>query len=287
MNGPVAVGPPGQLAECPIWDGKRQRVVWVDIRERTVLEYRVEAGSVTSKQFPIPVTAIALSQSGGFIVAAGRGFGTLDGVDGSLALTASVDRGDRMNDGKCDPAGRFLAGTLVRDTRHGEAALYRMESTGVSMLLDNVTLSNGLGWSPDGGTFYYIDTVEERVDAFDYDVVSGAIGRRRVFVDLGSVPGRPDGLAVDREGGVWVAMARGGAAVRRFTVKGKLDLVLEMPTSNVTSVAFGGDDLCDLYITTSKGRLTEEELQEQPLAGCLFCAHNVGVHGLAPGTYQG
>ena len=125
-----------------------------------------------------------------------------------------------MNDGKCDPAGRFLAGTLARDP--GQAALYRLGTDGsVTTLIDNVTLSNGLGWSPDGALLYYADTPLERVDVMDYDLSTGSVRDRRTFVDLRGAAGRPDGLTVDADGGVWIAMARGGA-VRRYTPGGRL-----------------------------------------------------------------
>jgi sugar lactone lactonase YvrE len=190
-----------------------------------------------------------------------------------------------MNDGKCDPAGRFLAGTAARAA--GGAALYRLDTDGrVTTLIENVTLSNGLGWSPDGALMYYVDTAAETVDVMDYDLSTGTVRDRRIFVNLRDVRGRPDGLTVDADGGVWIAMARGGT-VRRYSPAGRLDHVIDMPVQRVTSVAFGGTDLADLYVTTSRDGLTESDLAIEPQAGAVFCVQAVGATGQQPNEYAG
>jgi sugar lactone lactonase YvrE len=284
MSRPTAVSDPVGLGEGPLWDVDRQRLLWVDLACNAVHEFDPAAGLDHARQFDVPVGVLAPAASGGFVLAGGMGFAACAWPSTGLSWLGTVDLGERMNDGGCDPAGRFLAGTLVQDGTRG-AALYRLERGRVQLLLEDVSISNGIDWSPGGDTMYYVDTPLERVDAFDYDVVTGELTHRRTFADLRDVQGRPDGLTVDSSGGVWVAMARGGAAVRRFTPEGRPDHVLEMPVPNVTSLAFGGERLEDLYITTSQLRLDAEDLQRWPGAGCLFRAGGVGVAGRPANLY--
>ena len=282
----VAVHRPAQLAEGPLWDESRRCLWWVDIAAGVLNHYDPRARSNEREMLDLPVSAVALCADNGLILAAGKGFATYD--DGKLSWITEVALGDRMNDGKCDPAGRFLAGTLVSgDDASGKAALYRLEKGEVTQLFDGVTVSNGLGWSPSGETMYYIDTPTRRIDAFDYDVASGSLGERRTFVDLSEVPGVPDGLTVDARGAVWVAMSRGGAAIRRFLPDGRPDQMVAIPVPNVTSVAFGGPDLDELYVTTSRHGLGEKVLAAYPLAGCVFRVRGLRVPGLPANRYAG
>jgi sugar lactone lactonase YvrE len=187
-----------------------------------------------------------------------------------------------MNEGGCDPDGRFYCGSMAYDQRPGGGALYRLDPGGsVRAVLENVTISNGLEWSPDGSRAYYNDTQTYRTDVFDYDGDSGLTGRRP-FVDLSAEAKLPDGLTVDEEGGVWVALANGGA-VRRYTPAGVLDEGIEVPAKKVTACTFGGPNLDELFITTSREDL---EPGEDPLAGSLFRAE-VGVAGLPVREFAG
>jgi sugar lactone lactonase YvrE len=288
---PVPVTPPAYLAESPIWDAGRRTLLWVDIMAGDVHRLDPATGRDLVTHVDVPVGAVAARRAGGLILAAGVGFATLDEQPaeqaGTLGWLWTRGLGDRMNDGKCDPAGRFLAGTLSYARDPGACALYQLDAGGqVSTLLDGVTLSNGLGWSPAGDLMYFADTPLERVDVLDYDVATGAVAGRRAFVDLHDVPGRPDGLTVDADGAVWIAMARGGA-VRRYTADGRLDLVIELPVRLVTSVTFGGDGLGDLYVTTSREGLSESDLASQPLAGSVFVVAGTGARGLPANTYAG
>lgn len=288
MTRPVQVTRPARLAESPVWDTRRGCLLWVDIDAGQVHRLDPRTGAGTSTAVGVPVGAVAVRRDGGLVLAAGRGFAFLDEKAGTLDWRWAAGRGDRMNDGKCDPAGRFLAGTLTTAQAPGAAALYQLAADGtVTTLIREVAVSNGLGWSPDGSRLYFADTPLERVDVLDYDVTTGAVSGRRPFADLRDVPGRPDGLTVDADGGVWVAMARGGCAVRRFTPDGRLDHVTEMPVPLVTSVAFGGPDLADLYVTTSRVGLSPADLADQPGSGAVFCVPAVGARGLPASEYAG
>ncbi|HEY2575082.1 MAG TPA: SMP-30/gluconolactonase/LRE family protein [Streptosporangiaceae bacterium] len=285
---PVPVTQPAYLAESPIWDAATQTLLWVDIMAGDVHRFDPASGQDSVTSVGVPVGALATRDAGGLILAAGVGFATLNERTGELDWLWAGGLGDRMNDGKCDPSGRFLAGTLTYARHPGACALYRLDpaAPGVATVLDGVTLSNGLGWSPAGDLMYYADTPSEQVDVLHYDPATGEVGDRRVFVDLHDVPGRPDGLTVDSDGCIWIAMA-GGAAVRKYTPDGELDHVLGFPVGLVTSVTFGGPALADLYVTTSRENLTEDDLAGQPLAGSVFVVAATGVQGLPAGTYAG
>jgi sugar lactone lactonase YvrE len=289
---PVPVTAPAYLAESPIWDPASATLLWVDIMAGDVHRLDPVTGQNQVIHVDVPVGAVAGRRAGGLVVAAGVGFATLDEPasdesTGTLNWLWTGGFGDRMNDGKCDPAGRFLGGTLTYARDPGACGLYRLEPGGqVSTLLDGVTLSNGLGWSPAGDLFYFADTPLKRVDVLDYDPGTGEVAGRRTFVGMPDAEGRPDGLTVDAEGAVWIAMARGGE-VRRYTADGRLDLVIEFPVRLVTSVTFGGDNLGDLYVTTSREHLGEAELAEQPLAGSVFVVTGTGAHGLPANTFAG
>ncbi|HEX3814796.1 MAG TPA: SMP-30/gluconolactonase/LRE family protein [Mycobacteriales bacterium] len=281
----VVVHRPAQLAEGPLWDEERGCLWWVDIPAGVLHRFDPADRKDTEETVGVEVGAVALRRDGGLLMAAGKGFATYD--DGSLNWIGKVELGNRMNDGKCDPAGRFLAGTLVSEEESGRAGFYRLENGKVSLVFDGVTVSNGLGWSPAGDIMYYIDTPARRVDAFDYEVASGRLRNRRTFVDLSQVPGAPDGLTVDAKGAVWVAMSRGGAAIRRFLANGMPDQMVAMPVPNVTSLTFGGADLDELYVTTSRQGLGEKVAAAYPLAGCVFRVRGLRVPGLPSHRYAG
>ena len=258
------------LGECPLWDSSSQVLLWLDFRRQEVHLYEPATG-VDRVVFvePTPISAMALRQQGGLVAAAGRGFVFFDPVSAKIEWIVNVEAGDRMNDGACDPAGRFLAGTMTFD-RQRSAGLYRLDTDlSVHLVLAPVTVSNGLGWAPNGRTFYYVDTPTCQVVAFDYDVTSGTIKNGRLFADLRQVQGRPDGLTVDAAGHVWVAMF-GGGAVRRYAPDGHFVQAVPIPTLHVTSCCFGGPDLQDLYVTSASRAMTDEQLASEPLAGAVF-----------------
>lgn len=262
-----------ELAEGPLWDERTGSLYWVDLLAGTVHRTRAATGVDETLARLGSVGAIGLCEDGSLVTATERGFGFLDVVSGAHRLVTPVEEDDpatRMNDGKVDPAGRFWAGTMRRDEREGAGTLYRLEAGGrVVPVLGGVTISNGLDWSADLQSMYYIDTPTRRVDLFAYDHSTGAISDRRAFVTIPSKEGWPDGLALDAEGCLWVALFDGWA-VQRYTPDGRLDRRIELPVQQATSVAFGGDDLDELYITTGQEGFPPGGDPSQPHAGGVF-----------------
>jgi sugar lactone lactonase YvrE len=268
------------LGEGPVWDGQDQALYWVDIPDGRV--HRMDAGgSLTSWDVGQPVGAVVPRASGGLVVAVRDGFMALDPASGELAMLAAVEQDrpeNRMNDGACDRAGRFYAGTMADDERPAAGALYRLDlDLRVTMLLTGVGISNGIGWSPDERLMYYIDSHAHRVDVFDYDPATGAIDGRRPFAAVGQGDVVPDGLTVDADGGVWVAVW-GGYALLRHDPGGRMRQALELPAARVTSCVFGDPGLDRLYITTAAGPASD--------GGALF-ACEPGVTGQPSHPFRG
>jgi sugar lactone lactonase YvrE len=267
--------------ECPLWNDVAGRLHWVDILRREIHTFDPMTGEDTVVLADRPVGAVALAGGGELIAAAGLGFGLLDPSTGALRALGEVGKGDRMNDGACDPRGRFLAGTLTYQRTPGAGALYRLDRAGPTLVVDDLTLSNGLGWSPDGETMYLIDTGSRTLWAYDYRLNDGVALAPRPLVVMDESEGNPDGLAVDSTGAMWVAMHWTGR-IHRYLPDGTLDHVLAGPTKRITSLAFGGAGLADLYVTAACFAYGEQQLVEDPGAGGLF-RFRPGVTGL-PGT---
>lgn len=272
------------LGESPVWDVDRQILHLVDIFARKIHQFDVASGTVKSIAIEGVPGALALRRDGGYIGGIDLNFATIE-PDGAVTPIAMVSVGDRMNDGKCDPRGRFIAGTMDNQQRRGAAALYQLEVDGtVRQLLSDVTLSNGLDWNLTGDRFYHTDTTLERINVYDYDLDTGQLGEGQVFADLKDAPGRPDGLTVDAEGGLWVAVARAGR-VHHYDRRGRLTEVIEFPTPMVTSCAFGGSNLDRLYVTSSRALLAEPQRAHDPLAGSVFVVEDLRVQGQPPHRY--
>jgi sugar lactone lactonase YvrE len=241
-----------------------------------VLATALATGATRAIEVPGPVAALVRPRSaGGYVVGVERGVALMDD-DGEADMLCELVREDgiRLNDGGCDPQGRLWCGTMAYDARPGAGSLFRVEPDGsVETVLEDVTISNGIGWTPDGATAFYVDTATGQIDAFAFDGSEGTLRDRRCFARI-TGGGKPDGLAVDADGGVWVALWEGGA-VHRYAPDGSLDAVVELPCSLVTACAFGGDDLAELYITTSRLDLPEGS---ERAAGSLFVCEP-GVRG--------
>jgi sugar lactone lactonase YvrE len=263
MRAEQVTGPDAHHAEGPVWSPSWGGLRWVDMLAGDVLSLGAD-GSVARRHVGAVAAALRPRRGGGAVIAVERGF-ALEEPDGSLTRLDPVwhDATVRMNEGGCDPDGNFYCGSMAYDQAPGAGALYRLDRDGtVHRVLDTVTVSNGLEWSPDDSLAYYDDTHTHRTDVFDWSPGTG-LTDRRPFIEYGQDE-RPDGLTVDAEGGVWVAFY-GGSAVRRYSPEGRLDVVVELPTPHVTACTFGGPELDELYITTSA-----ENREGDPLAGSLF-----------------
>jgi sugar lactone lactonase YvrE len=262
-----AVGPVrAELGEGPCWDARTGSLLWVDIDGGDVHRTDPRTGHTETTRVGAPVSAVLPDASGELAVLRRDRLVRLSPERTVAAIDAPEQV--RFNDAKCDPAGRLWAGTMHAQRAPSGAALYRLDAGGLTRVLD-ATVSNGLGWSPDGRRMYYADTPLLRVDVFDYDPGTGEASGRRPFADLDGTGGRPDGLTVDSEGCVWVAAVRGGA-LRRYAPDGTPDMVVPLPVSHPTSCAFGGPAGRDLYVTTARALLTDGQRAEQPLAGRLL-----------------
>lgn len=278
-----------KIGEGPSWDQATSTLLWVDILGCSVHRFNPTSGSNSTVSFAQQVGAVVPRSKGGLLLAVEDGFWVADD-DGEPEQLALVEKGDpttRMNDGKCDRRGRFWAGTMAHDAREKAGSLYRLDPDGsVDLSVSDVTISNGLGWSPDDTTMYYVDSVTHRIDVFDYDIDTGQATSRRLGFEVEEQFGLPDGIAVDGDGCIWIAFYQGWA-VRRFTPEGNLDRTVSLPVANVTSCAFGGTDFGDLYITTASNGLDDADIERQPLAGSLFVHTPGDVNGLPETSFAG
>jgi sugar lactone lactonase YvrE len=274
----VVVSPGALLGEGPVWDGAREEVVWVDVDRGLVHRYSPATGRDVALEVGQEVGCAVPRAAGGLMLALRDGFAVLEpgATEPRIVAPIEADRpASRMNDGAVDGRGRFWAGTMSLAGHTRTASLYRLDpDLRVTRMLSGLSISNGLGWSPGGGRLYHVDTPRRRVEVFEFDLDAGTIGRRCAPIDVAPEHGKPDGLAVDAEGGIWVALW-GGGAVQRYTPDGVLDERLELPVSQVTSCCFGDRDLITLYVTSAaRGQGADESL-----AGALF-AFRPGVAGL-------
>ena len=272
------------LGEGVCWDAGRQLLYWVDIPEGTVHVFDPATGENRSRAVGQPVGAAVPTKSGKLLVAMHHGFALLDTGTEELKplLDPEEDKPDnRFNDGKCDPAGRFWAGTMQLKAERGAGALYRLDADlTVHMMVEGVSVSNGLAWSPELDRMYYIDSPRREVTVFDYDHESGDITNPRAVVRLSPDEGHPDGMTIDETGMLWVAHYGGGCLSRWDPANGERIDTIPMPVRRVTDCVFGGRDLDILYVSTARNKLTEDELEQQPAAGGLF-ALKPGVRGIA------
>ena len=278
-----------QLAESPVWDERTGRLVWVDLLGGIVHLTDIANGADVALPVDQMVGAVALCEDGRLVIAVEDGFARLDPSRGHVEIIAPVtaaDAGMRMTDGKVDPSGRFWAGSMALDEHAGAGTLYRLDpDRSATAMLDGLTIPNGLDWSADGRTMFYIDTTTSRVDAFDYDDASGTISGRRPVVTIDPKEGFPDGMTLDAEGFLWVALFDGWG-VHRYAPDGRLDRRIVVPAAQCTSVAFGGRDYDELYITTGQEGFPAGGLPGQPNAGGIFRCRP-GVRGRAPNRFRG
>ncbi|TCI03653.1 SMP-30/gluconolactonase/LRE family protein [Corallincola luteus] len=277
-----------QLAECPRWDPEQQRLFWVDIDAGRLHAFDPKTGQDSYLQLDEEIGCFAVREKGGFVAGLRSGFVTIDSLAGGITPIADPEQDkphQRFNDGRCDPAGRFLAGTLNPNKDAYSGHYYTLDlDLSVRKLVGNNWTSNGLAFSPDGKTLYYSDTPRHVVFACDYDVVTGAVSNQREFIRFPHGFGRPDGAAVDSEGYYWSALYGGGRVVR-ISPAGKVVNTITVPAKNPTMVAFGGESMNTLFITTADTDYAPEKAQ-YPLSGSLFSV-NLPVTGLIEPKFKG
>lgn len=276
--------PVSSLGEGPVWDAKTQHIYWLDILDGII--HRYQPYTQVYRHWRLPETmvgAVALCEENRLLAALHDGFAFFDLAKGAIKPIVDPEShlpDNRFNDGKCDPSGRFWAGTMALSEKNGAGSLYGLDQDlTCTPKLSGVSISNGLAWTADGQTMYYIDTPTLSVFAFDFELVSGTISNRRTVIDISEAEGFPDGMTIDREGKLWVAHWDGGQVARWDPLSGKKLLSYALPAARITSCTFGGENLQDLYITSARVGLSTTELQEQPLAGSLFVIKNCGYQG--------
>ncbi|MFS8211338.1 SMP-30/gluconolactonase/LRE family protein [Paenibacillus polymyxa] len=279
----IVIDAKAKLGEGPSWDQRFQRLFWVDIEGFQLHIY--DPSTCTDRTIDVGehIGAVVPYLKNKVIVALISGLYCLDIETGAKVLIHDPEEGrlgNRFNDGKCDPAGRFLAGTMSLNDEHAQGALYSLSTKGhVSLLVDKASISNGLAWSADHRTMYFIDTPTLEVVSFDYDVAQGTIRNKQLVARLDESEGYPDGMTIDAEGMLWIARWGGKRVSRIHPAHGEVIAEVSLPVNCVTSCAFGGEHLDELYITTAQ----DDNSADQPLAGGLFMV-KTGVKG-TPTSY--
>jgi sugar lactone lactonase YvrE len=285
----VFAGLRADVGEAPHWDERSRTLLFVDLTAGKVFRYDQSGVQLDSFSVGQEVGAVVPRRDGGLVLAVRDGIAVTSDTGEGFTLTAPVERdlpGNRMNDAKCDPAGRLFAGTTAFDFSPNAAALYLVDPDwSFEQVVRDVTQSNGIAWSPDGSRMYFIDSATQGVDVFGYDAGTGSLGNRRRLVTIDPAHGIPDGMTADDEGNLWVACF-GGAAVRCFSPAGEKLGEIFFPVTQVTSCAFGGPDLADLYVTSAAYRLSTSQLKREPHAGATFVCRP-GAAGLPASSFAG
>ncbi|WP_082113266.1 SMP-30/gluconolactonase/LRE family protein [Kordia jejudonensis] len=279
----VAYKTDAALGEGAFWNHETNELYWIDIEGKTAHIFNPK--TTENRSFPTAshIGTIVPKNKNEALIALVDGIYTMNVHTGETTVFADMKAqltGCRLNDGKCDPAGRLWVGSMNWQQEKGKAKLFAIQNNGaVTTKLDSVTISNGIVWTKDQKTMYYIDTPTSQIKAYDYDNATGNISNERVAVQVSSDLGFPDGMAIDAEDMVWVGMWNGNAVIRFNPKTGELLQKIEVPAHNITSCAFGGDNLEILYITSAKLDMTKEEAEKYPLAGSIFQVQT-GVKGV-------
>jgi sugar lactone lactonase YvrE len=273
--------------EGPIW--WNNQLIYVDINGHTLVCLNPETGEETSWDIGERIGTVVPRSSGGYLYAGDTGINTFDPVSGEKQNLADPEAdkrpNNRFNDGKCDPAGRFWAGTISLVKEEGSAALYCLETNGaLSVKIDQVTNSNGICWSADAQTMYYIDTPTQQISAYDFDNNTGNISNHRTIVDTNAkgFASSPDGMTIDANGNLWVAFCHGGCVVCFEPDSAKILRRVDLPCIETTACAFGGPNLDRLFVTTGI-----RPGMDEPGAGKVFVIDGLGVRGVPAVPYNG
>jgi len=281
-----------RLGEAAMWDERAGRLWWVDIESAALHCFDPATGADRAFAMPSRIGCFVFREAGGLVVALENGFALFDPATGALEPVVDPEPDlatNRFNDGTPDPAGRFVAGTMPMGERRPVASIWRLDAERrVDRLVEGLTVSNGMAFSPDGSTFYWSDS-EASVQTIwqaAYAAETGVLGEPRVFATTFELAGRPDGGTIDADGCYWMAGV-GGWQLVRFTPRGEVDRVIEMPVEKPTKIAFGGADFTTLYVTTIGSGPTAGPDARQPQAGGLFALHVPGVQGLPVWRFAG
>ena len=273
-----------RLGEGPLWDYKTNKLYLTDIPAMEICEYEPETGSFRVIPVKNTVGAMGLYDSERMVAAVGEGFAFFYKKEGEIHFIKRPEdtiSETRFNDGKVDPRGRFFAGTMSLKGEKNHGCLFTLETDlTISRQVEDVSVSNGLCWSPDHRSFYFIDTPTYQVACFEYDEATGRISNRKVALNIPVQDGAPDGMTIDEEGKLWIAHWDGGQITRWDPSTGQKLLSIPFPVSRVTSCIFGGAQLQDLYVTTASAGLSDQQIRQQPLAGALFIIRNCGYKGM-------
>uniref|UniRef100_UPI00358FFB56 regucalcin isoform X2 n=1 Tax=Myxine glutinosa TaxID=7769 RepID=UPI00358FFB56 len=286
-----------RVGESPLWEARTSTLLYVDVLAGTVGRWDPNTKQSETRTFEKTVSCVVPRVAGGYMVACGLKIAAMDWETAPALLTyAEVDNdkpNNRFNDGKADPEGRMLAGTMALELKPaelelGQGSLYSLDVSGtVRRLLSPVDVSNGMGWSLDGRKLYYVDSLKYRVDAFDYDLTTGNIDNRQTVYQCEKEDAIPDGLCMDAGGKIWLACYNGGRVICIDPNSGQRLQVVKLPVDKTTSCCFGGLQLTDLYVTTAHEGLDEAGLLQQPLSGGLFRVTDLGVKGLPSFEFAG
>ncbi len=276
VNAELTYSIPAIVGEGCIWDAAKQRLLWVDILSQKIYSFNPQNGANTGYDIGQDVGTVVLTESDRWAYAGQDGIGFLNPENGEITEGAKPEKNHpeiRFNDGKCDPRGTFWAGTMAYDCTRGAGKLYEFDSKGnVKIKIDTTTISNGLAWSSDCKKFYFIDSLTYEIHQYDYDITTGDIQNKKIITTIEKEIGLPDGMTIDNDNHLWVALFGGGKVIRINPETGDTVFEVCVPVPKVTSCAFGGEHLDELYITTANYLMDEEALKEYPLSGSLFKA---------------
>lgn len=268
-----------ELGEGPFWDSKRSRLHWVDIIGEKIISQNLDGSNIHALEVDGNPGCVVLSDDGTMVAGVDNQISSLDGGGNLLKVLADTKEGSglRFNDGKCDPSGRFWVGSMDRKEKNKLGSLYSWNSIeGLVNREQGVTVSNGMGWSPDNSLFYYIDSPTREVSVYDFDLSTGSINNKRRFISFSEEDGFPDGMTIDNEGRLWIAFW-GGSKIMCVNPDSKaIEEVVSFPVSKITSCAFGGEKMDKLFITSAKVQVNEKD---EPMAGKTFVV-SLGVKGL-------
>ena len=272
-----------ELGEGPFWDSKKSRLHWVDIIGEKIISQNLDGSNIHALEVDGNPGCVVFSDDGTMVAGVDNQISSLDGDGNLLKVLADTNEGSglRFNDGKCDPSGRFWVGSMDRKEKNRLGSLYSWNSIeGLVNREQGVTVSNGMGWSPDNALFYYIDSPTRKVSVYDFDLLTGGIKNKRTFISFSEEDGFPDGMTIDADGRLWVAFW-GGSKIMCIDAQSKrVEEVLQFPVSKITSCAFGGEQMDQLFVTSAKVQVSEVD---EPMAGKTFVIE-LGITGIP--SYQ-